>query len=102
MRNRFALMGLLACFAAGPAMAQKIPRSAQLAIEVSSAQKENARAMKNFSWKRRIEMQVKGETKGVKLHLVRFNTEGRPESTPIGGDEQLVPVVVEERIRRRA
>ncbi len=88
MRNRFATMGLLACFAAGPAAAQDIPRTAQLAIEISGAQRANERAMKNFSWKRRIEMQVKGETKAVKMHLVRFNLEGKPESTPIGGDEE--------------
>lgn len=74
-------------FAFGLSMAQGPPQSAELALEVSSAMKQNAMEKKHYSWKRRVELQVKGETKAVKMHLVRFDIDGKPQSTPIAGDD---------------
>ena len=39
---------------------------------------ENQRAMKQYSWKQRMEMLVNGESRGVRVDLTRFDAQ-RPE-----------------------
>ena len=88
MRAETALMGCLILFAFDSSMAQGPPRSAQLAFEISGVIKQNAMELKHYSWTRRIELQVKEKTKTVKMHLIRFDADGKPQSTPIGGTDE--------------
>ncbi len=68
-------------------LAQATSQSAEMALQISAAQKKNAAAVRQYSWKRRVEIQKGGETKKVTLKLVRFDMEGKLEATTIGGTE---------------
>ena len=41
--------------------------------------------MRQYEWKRRTEVQRKGETKNVQMALVHYDANGRQETTPISG-----------------
>lgn len=45
----------------------------------------NATALAKYQWKRRTEVQRKGETKNVQVALVRYDVNGRQQTTPISG-----------------
>ena len=68
-------------------LAQAASQSAEMALQISAAQKTNAAAMRQYSWKRRVEIQKEGETRKVILKLVRFDMDGKLEATTIGGTE---------------
>ena len=88
MRRQVAVAVLFTLFAVGSGLAKEPPRSVQLPLEVSDTMKQNTMKMKHYSWKRRVELQVKDETKAVKVHLLRFDMDGKLQSTLIGGDDE--------------
>jgi hypothetical protein len=45
----------------------------------------NAAALRQYEWKRRTEVQRKGETKNVQVVLVRYDANGRMQTIPISG-----------------
>jgi hypothetical protein len=45
----------------------------------------NAAALRQYEWKRRTEIQRKGETKNVQLALVRYDANGQMQTTPLSG-----------------
>ncbi len=53
--------------------------------EFAKAQKDNAAALREYTWKTRTEIKMKGESKSVKLEQVRYDLDGKLEKTPIGG-----------------
>jgi hypothetical protein len=54
-------------------------------LEFLQAQKANARALREYTWKSRTELALKGETMRVLLEQVRFDIDGQLQKTPIGG-----------------
>lgn len=44
--------------------------------------------MRNYEWKRRTEVQRKGDTKNVQVVLVGYDANGRLETTPISGTRE--------------
>jgi hypothetical protein len=50
----------------------------------AESQKANAQALRQYSWKSRTEIKVKGESKNVKLEQVRYDANGTLQKTPIG------------------
>ncbi len=52
--------------------------------EFAQAQKENGAALKQYTWKSRTEMKMKGESKSVKLEQVRYDLDGKQQKTAIG------------------
>src|SRR5690349_3913619 len=50
----------------------------------AESQKANAQALRQYSWKSRTEIKVKGESKNVKLEQVRYDANGSLQKTPIG------------------
>jgi hypothetical protein len=50
------------------------------------AQRANQAAMREYTWKSRTELTLKGETKRVTLELVRYDIDGRLQKTRIGGE----------------
>jgi len=52
---------------------------------MSVAARPNTLALREYQWKQRTEVQRKGETKNVQLALVRFDNNGRIQTTPISG-----------------
>ncbi len=48
-------------------------------------QKANAQALRQYSWKSRTEIKLKGESKNVKVEQVRYDANGKLQKTPIDG-----------------
>lgn len=56
--------------------------------QFAKAQKENSAALKQYTWKSRTEMKMKGESKNVKLEQVRYDLDGKQQKTSIGEPAQ--------------
>src|SRR4051812_48299996 len=57
----------------------------------AESQKANAQALRQYSWKSRTEIKLKGESKNVKLEQVRYDANGKLEKTPIGAPPAAAP-----------
>jgi hypothetical protein len=55
---------------------------------MSVAAQPKALALRDYQWKQRTEVQRKGETKNVKLALVRFDSNGQMQTTPISASPE--------------
>lgn len=51
----------------------------------ADAQRANQAALRHYTWKSRTELSVAGESKGVRLEQVRYDLDGRLQTTTIGG-----------------
>ncbi len=56
--------------------------------QFAQAQKENSAALKQYTWKSRTEIKVKGESKNVKVEQVRYDLDGKQQKTQIGEPPQ--------------
>ncbi len=56
--------------------------------QFAQAQKENSAALKQYTWKSRTEIKMKGESKSVKVEQVRYDLDGKQQKTPIGEPPQ--------------
>jgi len=56
--------------------------------QFAQAQKENSAALKQYTWKSRTELKMKGESKNVKLEQVRYDLDGKQQKTAIGAPPQ--------------
>src|SRR3989304_381275 len=72
--------------------------SGQQKEQFAQAQKDNAAALRQYTWKTRTEIKMKGESKSVKLEQVRYDLDGKLEKTQIDGAPQ--PPAQEEAGRR--
>jgi hypothetical protein len=54
-------------------------------VEFVQAQQTNAAALREYTWKSRTELRLRGDVKSVKLEQVRHDLDGRLEKTRIGG-----------------
>ena len=75
---------VLIALASGLVLAQEPPSFA-------ASQKANAQALRQYSWKSRTELKLKGESKNVKLEQVRYDLDGKLQKTPLGGSPQAAP-----------
>src|SRR4029078_3416104 len=50
----------------------------------AESQKANAQMLRQYSWKSRTEIKLKGESKNVKLEQVRYDANGKLQKTSIG------------------
>jgi hypothetical protein len=57
----------------------------------AESQKANAQALRQYSWKSRTEIKLKGESKNVKLEQVRYDASGKLEKTAIGTPSAAAP-----------
>ncbi|MDJ0840866.1 MAG: hypothetical protein QNK37_30420 [Acidobacteriota bacterium] len=60
---------------------------AAIAVDISKAQKQNARALTQYSWKNRVEVRKDGKSKSTKLYQMRFDLDGKLQKTQIGGPD---------------
>jgi hypothetical protein len=67
------------------ALALSVPGASAQQKEFVQAQRANANALHDYTWKSRTELKLKGESKNVRLELVRYDIDGQPQKTPIGG-----------------
>jgi hypothetical protein len=57
----------------------------------AESQKANAQALRQYTWKSRTEIKLKGESKNVKVEQVRYDLNGKLQKTPIGDTPQAAP-----------
>ena len=57
----------------------------------AETQKANAQALRQYNWKSRTEIKLKGESKNVKLEQVRYDADGKLQKTPIGAPPAAAP-----------
>ncbi len=67
----------------------------------AQAQKENSAALKQYTWKSRTELKLKGESKNVKLEQVRYDLDGKLQKTNIGAPATEQPAQQSSRRGRR-
>jgi hypothetical protein len=57
----------------------------------ADSQKANAQALRQYSWKSRTEIKLKGESKNVKVEQVRYDMNGKLQKTPVAGPPPAAP-----------
>jgi len=57
----------------------------------AESQKANAQMLRQYTWRSRTEIKLKGESKNVKLEQVRYDANGTLEKTPIGAPAAAAP-----------
>jgi len=57
----------------------------------AESQKANAQMLRQYSWKSRTEIKLKGESKNVKLEQVRYDADGKLQKTAIGTPPAAAP-----------
>ena len=55
------------------------------------AQEANRAALRDYTWKSRTELTIDGESRQVRLDQVRYDFDGAPQRTRIGGSEPEAP-----------
>jgi hypothetical protein len=65
--------------------------SAQQKEQFVQAQQANTTALREYTWKRRTDLKLKGESKKVTMEQVRYDIDGKLEKTPIGGAPEQPP-----------
>jgi hypothetical protein len=63
----------------------QLPSAAQDKAAFAAAQAANAKLLRDYTWKTRTELKLKGESKSVKLEQVRYDAAGALQKTPLGG-----------------
>jgi hypothetical protein len=71
--------------AAGLTLALTVTISAQGPAKFGEVQKANAVTLREYTWKSRTEIKVKGESKNIKLEQVRYDMNGQLQKKPLGG-----------------
>ena len=69
--------------------------------QFAQAQKENSAALKQYTWKSRTELKLKGESKNVKLEQVRYDIDGKLQKTDIGAPAPEQAQQAEQQTSRR-
>jgi hypothetical protein len=85
MRNILITFAMLMLFA-GYGLGQSVDPA-----KFAAVQKENAQKLRAYTWKQRLELQLKGETKKVLLNQMRYDVDGKQQKTPLGTGEPQQP-----------
>ena len=65
--------------------------SAQQKEQFVAAQQANKAALREYTWQRRTELKLKGESKKVTTEQIRYDIDGKLQKTPIGGAPEQAP-----------
>jgi len=65
--------------------------SAQQKEQFVAAQQANKAALREYTWKRRTDLKLKGESKKLTMEQVRYDIDGKLQKTPIGGPPEPQP-----------
>lgn len=60
----------------------------QMDQNFAQSQQQNAQALRQYTWKSRTEIRKSGETKNVQLSLVRYDSYGMQQKTPLSATPQ--------------
>lgn len=69
-------------------LAATVAISSQMDQKLARAQQQNARALKQYTWKSRTEIQKGGETRRVQVTLMRYDLDGTLQKTLISSTPQ--------------
>lgn len=69
----------------GAFMLSALTAPAQTNQKPAQVAQANTTALRQYQWKRRTEVQRKGETKNVQVALVRYDAQGQMQTTPLSG-----------------
>jgi hypothetical protein len=72
-----------------------------IAEKVSAAREANAQKARNYSWTRRTEVKLEGETKNLKTEIVRYTVDGELQKTPIDETSAKKPKGVRGKIAKK-
>jgi hypothetical protein len=75
--------------------------TAALATQISQARQENAQRTRDYSWTRRTEVKVEGETKNLTTEIVRYTPDGEMQTTPISENQAKPPRGVRGRVAQK-
>ena len=64
------------------------PDPAAMASAYAQEAQQNAALMRQYSWKMRVEVTVKDETKPPKMYQMRFDADGKPQKTLLSAEER--------------
>jgi hypothetical protein len=102
MKNSTLSLALVCWFVAAVcAMAQVPPDPAKMAVQISENREENSKNLREYSWKTRTEVTIKGETKLLKVQLVRFDVDGQMQKTTISEEKPKQKRGVRGRIQKK-
>jgi hypothetical protein len=102
MKKSTFCLALVYWFAAAVcAMAQVPPDPAALAVKISEKRAENSKHLREYSWKTRTEIAIKGETKMLKVELVRFDIDGQMQKTTLSEETPKQKRGVRGRIQKK-
>ncbi len=77
------VLGVVLLGLAGLASVGDAQDADQAKQQFAQAQKENAAALRHYTWKSRTELRMKGESKSVKVDQVRYDLDGKTQKTAI-------------------
>lgn len=89
----------LAAIIALPAAAQV--EMTDVVAKVSQGRKANAQKTRDYSWTKRTEVKVKGETKSLKSEIMRYTVDGELQATPIDETSAKKPKGVRGKIAKK-
>jgi hypothetical protein len=90
LRRAAAALGIALIGAGIAAQPQAGPAgSDDLALAVADAQHANLAAIQKYTWRVKSDIAVEGESMATTINELRFNTDGKLESTNIGGESNV-------------
>jgi hypothetical protein len=99
MKNTIIGALALALSVSAPIWAQQ--DTAAVATQITEARKEIAMRTRDYSWTRRTEVKVKGETKNLTTEIVRYTPDGEMQTTPIQENQAKAPRGVRGRVAKK-
>jgi hypothetical protein len=92
MRIGFALVSLAALFLSQPAAAQgNVAQGAAETVQVVQSRQANASLMKQYTWNERLDFQVNGAVKDIRIDLVSFGPDGKLQRTVLNDEHSPLP-----------
>jgi len=67
---------------------QEPPNKALLATAINDGRKHNAAQMQNYAWNTRTEVKMDGESKSIKVELVRFTPDGELQKAMVSDSNE--------------
>ena len=61
--------------------------------QFAQAQQENAKRLRQYSWKSRVEVRKGGESKSTQMCLVRYDADGNVQQTLVSNTAQQIPTL---------
>ena len=88
MKTLMTILGVAACAAS---LGVQSPEMAAMAQQFGATAKQNAAALKAYSWKMQVQVVLKGDPKAPKVFLMRFSPDGTLQKTSLTAEQPKQP-----------